>query len=387
MRQRYLKKIMFTCLIFFIMFIFFELFSAIFFITYQNSFSFDTIQNYMPPESRLEKLKEEYDFATGFIWHLKNRDEIGARPVGKTTKNAKLAIFGDSYTWSSEVSDKEAWGYFLTHNRSVLTANFGVAGYGTDQAYLLYLQKKDVVNAEIYALGLITENINRVFNVYRPFYNNAAHGQALTKPSAYLDDEGSLQFSPNPLLSKEDIGKLRDVSFLRTLGEKDFWYENSQKPTLSFPYSRLFFHRSIVQEIIYGKPDDANTKARPNLWKSEYHKDVMFKLFDAFVEDVTLQNKTAIIYIVPRIGEVRQAYRGNTAFENELILDYCRHKNYTCFSGLDAFVQNITTSEDIENLYNHREKDGSYRIGHPNQRGNEVFAIAFYDFLVSKELV
>jgi hypothetical protein len=47
-------------------------------------------------------------------------------------------VYGDSFTYASDVSDEEAWPNLLSGRLRCRIGNFGVGGYGTDQAYLRF---------------------------------------------------------------------------------------------------------------------------------------------------------------------------------------------------------------------------------------------------------
>ena len=60
-----------------------------------------------------------------------------------TNKEPCIYVFGNSFSYASEVSDSEAWAHKLGSLLKCPVANYGVPGYGTDQAYLLM---KSVLN-------------------------------------------------------------------------------------------------------------------------------------------------------------------------------------------------------------------------------------------------
>ena len=53
------------------------------------------------------------------------------------------ALFGDSFTWGSETAPEHAYGNVLSGLMGCRVANYGVPGYGTDQAYLRYAKVTD----------------------------------------------------------------------------------------------------------------------------------------------------------------------------------------------------------------------------------------------------
>jgi hypothetical protein len=58
----------------------------------------------------------------------------------KTAGKTRIALVGDSYTFAEEVRYEETWGYLLEKalGSEFQFLNFGVPGYGVDQAYLRY---------------------------------------------------------------------------------------------------------------------------------------------------------------------------------------------------------------------------------------------------------
>src|SRR5262249_3211066 len=99
--------------------------------------------------SRVTQNYDEYlkkrDINLGWVWPPpppsgQNTAADGARhdPVFPFDARPCLSLFGDSFTWSDGVADNDAWGSILSTNLKCRAANFGVNGYGTDQAFLRF---------------------------------------------------------------------------------------------------------------------------------------------------------------------------------------------------------------------------------------------------------
>ena len=104
----------------------------------------------------------------------------------------------------------------------------------------------------VVALGLVAENINRIVNVYRPFYYIKT-GQRVTKPRFRLVD-GKLDLVPNPVPAEEFLSRLRDPSFIEKIGRDDYWYNRNDYPVFRFPYSLIPEMVSLWQqgyEVVY----------------------------------------------------------------------------------------------------------------------------------------
>lgn len=166
-----------------------------------------------------------------------------APPRGVT----RVAAFGDSFTFAAEVSNEDAWTRQLELQRPYFEVmNFGVNGYGPDQAYLRYKQHGATYKPKIVLLGLMIENLNRVVSVYRPAYSLRSR-IPLVKPRFRLDGEGVLELLPTPVASTQELfDQLESGQLLEQLDQTDYWV---QRATLGFHGSPLFL--SSIARIGY----------------------------------------------------------------------------------------------------------------------------------------
>lgn len=143
----------------------------------------------------------------------------------------RIATFGDSYIHGDDVPNSSAWSILMEQKAAdVEVMNFGVGGYGPDQGYLRYLKEGPAYSPHIVFIGYQTENINRVVNVFRPFYSPKT-GNPLAKPYFSLVD-GELILNENPMQSLSDYRDLLDdpESVLSTMSEDDFHYKFRYTP-------------------------------------------------------------------------------------------------------------------------------------------------------------
>ena len=66
----------------------------------------------------------------------------GGKRTGPNSPKVCGAAFGDLFTHGDEVKDEETWPFLLSTYTNCEIENFGVGGYGQDQAYLKYLKSK-----------------------------------------------------------------------------------------------------------------------------------------------------------------------------------------------------------------------------------------------------
>ena len=133
----------------------------------------------------------------------------------------RLAAFGDSFTHCDDVENDECWTAQLeaaVPGTEVL--NFGVSGYAPDQAWMRYQQEGRAYHPCAVLIGFMVENVNRVVNRFRPFYQPET-GITLGKPRFLLQGNG-VELLPQPARSPLDFADPAWVE--RELGPHDFWY-------------------------------------------------------------------------------------------------------------------------------------------------------------------
>jgi hypothetical protein len=95
-------------------------------------------------------------------------DERGSRTntFFDATHAACVSAYGDSFTYAEEVATEHAWANVLSGMMGCRVENFGVGGYGSDQAFLRY-QANTADRAPRVLLVHQVENILRNVNQYR----------------------------------------------------------------------------------------------------------------------------------------------------------------------------------------------------------------------------
>jgi len=166
---------------------------------------------------------------------------------------ACVHAFGDSFTWGDEVDAEHSYPNVLAGLLECRVANFGVGGYGTDQAFLRYrLLERNY--APVVILGHYAEDITRNVNQYRAFLTGRGLG---FKPRFVVDQSGSLQLIPLPKLTETEFRQLSSSS--SELLPYEYFDPNKlgNSPFIEFPYSlallRTLFHYR-VEAIIAEQP-------------------------------------------------------------------------------------------------------------------------------------
>jgi hypothetical protein len=169
-----------------------------------------------------------------------------------------VSLYGDSYTWSSEVTPEYAWSVRLSELLNCRVGNFGIRGYGSDQAYLRYLENKHDT-AQIVLLNHLSENIIRNVGQYRALASGYSSRALLSlKPRFILEQEGSLGLIDIPTVKSSDFPDLLEHPAKYLPHEYFLPGGDSGLVEMSFPYS-LFLIRTVfghfrIRAVIMRRP-------------------------------------------------------------------------------------------------------------------------------------
>lgn len=169
------------------------------------------------PDSNMRAGDVVFDAELG--WNtVKNTDQHG--PLGERLGTApafdalqrrdgaaRIAVFGCSFTFGSEVPGHESWPSQLDASRSDLELlNFGVPGYGADQALLRYRSVREKIDVDEVWFGLLPATLVRLISCYRPTLRRYTPTVA-TKPRFELDGAGT-RLIPHAARSAADLVRI-----------------------------------------------------------------------------------------------------------------------------------------------------------------------------------
>lgn len=280
----------------------------------------------------------------------------------------RIAAFGDSFTHGDEVANGATWPAQLEQllpNVEVL--NFGVPAYGSDQAVLRYREQGRRFHPHIAVLGVMSENIHRLVNVFRPFYS-PSYEMVLTKPR-FVRSGGRTVLFPNPLASLHDYRDLlaRPREVLADLGEVDFFY---QKRYQASPFDVLPSVRMFKLANYFLASRSARRILRSdgtyNVSSEAFH--LLVHVVGTFRELAREDSTLPIVLLLPNAGDLQRAAAGKPPSYVAL------HSFTDGFSRLDTLAAFRTTGRPLRELT-------TGRWGHYSRAGNEVVARAVADYL------
>lgn len=151
-------------------------------------------------------------------------------PSAPSEGTLRIAAFGDSFIHANEVADEDGWSARLEAlDPRVEALNYGVGGYGTDQALLYYQRRGLELDPDVVVLGFVEVDYARNVNRFRRFLS--VHELPLFKPRfliAHGDTrETALELVPNAFPGAESMRVLlEDADAVRQSAEHDWFYED-----------------------------------------------------------------------------------------------------------------------------------------------------------------
>ena len=263
-------------------------------------------------KNKKQKKRQQKTFGLGY-------DAEGARVNPDFADGAPaIAAYGDSFTKGAEVAWNETWAYYLSEMLGRYVANYGVGGYGPDQATLKFrLHPAEAPKPKIAILGIFEENINRVVNRYRSYYQEDSPSFLAFKPRFLpSQDDGpgggpdGSRLLPTPLSEATEDPKQLAEAVVAARDHDTFW---DRKVEFGFPYSLALGKLAL---LALGK---ASGKALPlgsfsgDLWEAPRATATMDAVIEAFVAEAEARGIQPVILFLPRIRHQTAEDRDNWA--------------------------------------------------------------------------
>ncbi|MFW6127413.1 MAG: hypothetical protein ACOC6K_04295 [Thermodesulfobacteriota bacterium] len=283
---------------------------------------------------------------------------------------ACVSLYGESFTEGYGVDHEHAWSNVLSQLLDCRVANFGVAGYGTDQAYLRYLGNQQD-QAPVVILGYLSENLQRNVNQLRNLLCPVPACQL--KPRFILDKQGQLTLVPLPRITREQFEDLRTRPE-RVLTQEFFLpggpsgYQRPGFPYLwkfirAFPviYQNLVLHQGYYYELYRpGHPSQA--------------LEVTLAIMEEFCRQARQRGQHPLVLVMPTHTDVANYLKTGTWVYQPLI-DRLQERNLEFIDARPGIIQNGATA-----LY---DPESQY---HLSEQGNRVLARMVHDYFVQHNL-
>jgi hypothetical protein len=258
------------------------------------------------------------------------------------------AAFGDSLTHGDEVKDEEVWPFLISTYMNCEIENFGVGGYGQDQAYLKYVKYKPA--GKLIVIAIFQEMLRRNFAASWRFY--ASLPNSLPKPLFHLDGASRLSLEQPP-------PRLDPISI-----EAHHKFDRYAKPyRVQFPYfislARVLYYRLLASQF-------AKNRLEPHesAWTDSDSRNLSIRILEKFVAHVREDDKKAIVLLLPtpaQVVENRPPYASYIQLIRREFPDVCVVDPFDSLREQYATFRTLTAPE-----------------GHFNNRGNAAIANAVF---------
>lgn len=273
----------------------------------------------------------------------------------------RIAAFGDSFVYGNEVGTSDAWPSQMEEACPQLEVlNYGVGGYGVDQAYLRYASEGAQYAPDIVLIGFVSDDIRRLVNVYRRFIDDREW--PLFKPR-YILESDELHLIPNPFPDASDYLKIvADPSLVTRVGRYDEWYQ----PVI---YENPLYDLSstIRLSVAVGTRIQRKYFNRYSIWEGERlsaHSEafkIQVALFKKFADSVRYRHAQPQIVFFPTKDDIVGVRSGKVTAYALLALELDR-LGIPYIDVMDGFSQK--PQEAVDSWF--------MPGGHYSQRGNQI---------------
>lgn len=284
-----------------------------------------------------------------------------------------ISLYGDSFTYGDDVDDTEAWSNRLSVLLGCRVANYGVGGYGTDQAFLRYSMNGGD-RSPMVILGIFPENLFRNVNQYRYLLDGVT---VFSLKPRFIVDGGQLKLVNIPIQTAEEFRSATNnpvSAFPYEVFLPDSW---NGPVTPSFPYLR------VITRLLMSERFRDGLRGRPS-WESFFRDDhpshalrITIAIVRQFSDLCRLRGQECLVIIYPTGRSFKRFKEDDHLATRPLGEQLERH----AIPYLDlhyAFRERVGTEEFCGLLV---ESPSVRCMGHFNAAGNRLVADILYQHL------
>lgn len=230
----------------------------------------------------------------------------------------RIAVFGDSFIAGAEVANDETFAVLLQAelaSRGIVAQvmNFGVSGYGMDQAYLRWATIGHEFNPDIVIMGFQPENINRNVNIFRSFLCDC--GIPFSKPRFVMDDAGGLNPINSPTFPLDDIPDILANFDEHPISAYEWHYNDRYQPSL---WDISYIWR-VIEAYQYTKTFARDVFVPPLALEDE-RSQLAISILEEFQAETQANGQAFIILHIPTIQMVAD-HVSDSGLQYQFLLD------------------------------------------------------------------
>ena len=258
----------------------------------------------------------------------------------------RIATVGDSFTFGDEVSFEASWPNRLEEQLGPKSQvlNFGVTGYGIDQAYLRYLRDVRPWHPKLVVLGFIAHDLYRNLRIYH-FASRPRWHWPFAKPRLVVD-AGTLRLLNVPVPSVENILSARAITDLPFLE-----YDSGFDP-VEWTW-RPYHHSYLIRFVL-----SATHRSREN--KEDVSRQAIAlgtEIMASFAKFVRDEGSTPFVVYLPR----RSDFRERDPRDMNGVLSFLRERRIP-FEDLTSCLSKLGASKLFIEGGTHYSPEGNARV-------------------------
>jgi hypothetical protein len=273
--------------------------------------------------------------------------------------------YGDSFV-EGAVPQEHTWQAHFENLTGGAILNFGVGGYGLDQAVLKFERYGRDYRTPIALLGLYYQSFRRALSYHSYYYFHKADNFKFAFKPIFIKRDDHFELMRPPCTDAPCLMRLLtnpDHEVWRRLEEHDYWYQHHQnKPASGFPSTIKY--AQVMRQVLHERRE---LRGRENyFFVNDAALDLSKYLVQRFVRhsrDLGMLPVCVMLYAAHELQLIQSGIR----LDDEL-LKFLRAKN----------IDYVDTAEYI--LDQHRDNDGFKALilpdTHLNSRGNRMVAEA-----------
>ncbi len=300
---------------------------------------------------------------------------------------ALVSAYGDSFTECTGPVDL-TWEAQLGTALHADVINFGVGGYGPDQALLKLKRLHPRYPTPVVLFGFLSRDISRIVNIYgsarllqetRTFLLNGTPYFMPTKPRYVLKDD-QLHLLENPVKTESDFMKLVfEPGFAETFSTNDYFKSGYKLdryyPEISFPYLVSVPQAIWVRAQVRGPiPDYAAM-----LMKDEQTTRLLSAILDEFVQMSKRNSFRGIIVLFGEPEELSYYLQHGKHLRLEPVVRHLQESGYAFIDTVDLLAKHggITIPpEPISRYYDPTSHHSAY--------AHKIIAEGLYEYLLKQ---
>ena len=282
----------------------------------------------------------------------------------------RVAAFGDSFVYGSEVSESQAWSSVIEDiSTDVEVLNYGVPGYGQDQIALRFFEEARTLNPTVVLMGVASPTLERIMTVSAVFRSpGASRIDFICKPRFTLDEHGGLRLWSMPYRSLDDLRSLAEhPDSIAAIGPHDYWFDPFIQDGWLFEHSRLCRLVYAGWARAYRRYLDPDRPLIGSQGKAVFNPDSSsFKILNRLLQDSARQasewGMRFVVLILPDGYSIERLSRGSAGVMDPLRVT-CQQSGLEVIDLAEPLLLGAST-EGLESLFIDRF--------HYTARGNEL---------------